>query len=154
MADNQRILLTKDGLREIKEEFEGLVKEKRPKAVKRLAEAKSQGDLKENSEYSASVEELSFIDGRISELEDIIKRAQVADSPNGKVINIGSIVSIHSAGKEHTFHIVGEWEADPREKKISHKSPLGKALVGRKKGDEVEVTAPAGKVVYKILDIK
>jgi len=156
IMDDQRILLTQEGLTELKVEFDELKNVKRPKAVKRLADAKAEGDLKENSEYSAAVEDLSFIDGRISELEEILKHAKVAKAPSKghKLIEIGSKVLVHADGKEHTFNIVGEWEADPREKKISHSSPLGKALVGKRKGDEVEVDAPAGKVKYKILDIK
>lgn len=154
--DDQRILLTQEGLDELKIEFDELKNVKRPKAVKRLSAAKSEGDLRENSEYSSAVEDLSFIDGRISELEDILKHAKVAKAPTKghDEIGIGSKVVVHVDGKEHTFNIVGEWEADPREKKISHSSPLGKALVGKKKGDLVEVDAPAGKVSYKIMSIQ
>jgi transcription elongation factor GreA len=149
------ILVTPEGLENLKKEFEDLFSVKRPKAVKRLSTAKAQGDLSENSEYSAAVEELSFIDGRISELEEILRQAKavvhVKKSKNG--IEVGSKVTIKTNGKSVVFSIVGEWEADPKQQKISHSSPLGKALIGKKKGDKVEVDAPVGKVMYQIISI-
>lgn len=153
--DDQKILLTEDGLEALKKELDDLVSVKRPKAVARLAAAKAEGDLSENSEYSASIEELSFIDGRIDELEGIVRQAKtvVVDGKKKSVVDVGCKVTVHVNKSKHVFHIVGEWEADPREKKISHSSPLGKALVGRRKGDKVEVDAPAGKVMYTIMDI-
>jgi len=149
------ILVTPQGLEQLKKEFDDLANNKRPKAVKRLADAKAEGDLSENSEYSAAVEELSFIDGRVSELEEILKQARaVVHTKNGKAnIELGSKVTVKANGKSVVFSIVGEWEADPKLQKISHSSPLGKALIGKKKGEKVEVNAPVGKVMYQIVDI-
>lgn len=151
---SQKILLTKQGLNDLKEEFNELVSKKRPAAVARFSLAKSLGDLTENSEYAAALEELSFIDGRIAELEEVIKQAQtVALSHGKKHIDVGCQVVVRVNGKKEVFTIVGEWEADPKKKKISHSSPLGQALLGKKKGEKIEVDAPAGTIVYTIVDI-
>lgn len=149
------ILVTPQGLEQLKKEYDELANNKRAKAVKRLADAKSQGDLSENSEYSAAVEELSFIDGRVSELEEILRQAKaVVHTKNGRGnIEVGSKVTVKVNGKAVVFSIVGEWEADPKLQKISHSSPLGKALMGKNKGDKVEVDAPVGKVMYQIVNI-
>lgn len=153
---HKTILLTSDGLEELKKEYEELKNVKRPAAVKRLAAAKAQGDLSENSEYTASMDELAFIDGRISELEEILLHAKAVKSMKsaGSEVQIGCQVAVQINGKQEEFYIVGEWEADPQQRKISHNSPLGKALIGKKKGDEIEVEAPVGKVSYKILAVK
>jgi len=150
----QPVLLTKQGLDELKAEYEVLAKIKRPAAVKRLAEARDQGDLSENSEYAAAKQDLSFIDGRIAELEDIIHGAKVVTTHSSKNVDIGCRVTVNFGNKKEIFKIVGEWEVDLQDKKISHESPLGKALMGKKVGDSAEVEAPAGKVVYKILSIE
>lgn len=153
--DKKQFFVTKKGLEELTSELENLQKKKRPEVVERVASARTMGDLSENSEYHAAKEELSLVDGRIEELEDIIKKVQIIDE-NGKskgVIELGSQVTIKVNGKEEIFSLVGEWEADPQEKKISHESPLGKALIGKKPGDKVEVEAPAGKIAYHILKI-
>lgn len=154
MDVNGKVILTKEGLAELKKEHEDLVKVKRPEAVTRLASARELGDLSENSEYAAAKQDLSFIDGRIVELEDIIRGAKVV-SPHGKAqVDVGCKVTVHINGKKDIFMVVGEWEADPKEKKISHESPLGKALMGKKVGEKVEVEAPAGKILYKVLQIE
>ena len=152
---NKKIQLTKEGLIELKDELEGLKEVKRPKLVERLANARMQGDLAENSDYQAARDELEFLDGRIDELQGVLNNAEVVVSgTNGKSgVNLGTRVTVKTNGSTHTFHIVGEWEADPAEKKISNTSPLGQALVGKNIGDKVEVEAPAGKVTYEILEI-
>lgn len=139
-------------------ELDELVNTKRPKLVDRLSYARSQGDLSENSDYTNAKEELEFLDGQISELQEVLKTASVVDekkSQNGKNggVDVGKRVTVKVDGDKHIFEIVGEWEADPSSKKISHESPLGQALMGRKVGDEVEVEAPAGKIIYEILSI-
>ena len=139
--------LTKSGLDELKKELALLVDDKRPKLVERLANARAMGDLSENADYQSAKEELEMLDGRIDELEDVIKNAVITDEKNTKV-------TVKINGKEVVFNIVGEWEADPSNKKISDKSPLGMALLGKKKGDKVEVDAPAGKIVYEILKVE
>ncbi len=149
-----KIQITKQGLEALNQELGGLKNEKRPKLVDRLAHARSQGDLAENSDYQNARDELEFLDGRIAELEEVIQKALVVKS-NGKSghVAFGTKVTLKANGKEHVYHIVGEWEADPAEKRISHTSPLGQALVGKEVGDKVEVEAPAGKIVYEILKV-
>ncbi len=150
------VYLTKDGLTNLEKELEELKKVKLPKLVKRVAIARDNGDLSENAEYSSAREELSFVEGRVDELEDILAHAKVIKQSNGsgkKQVSLGSQITVKVNNGEHVFTIVGEWEADPMEKKISHDSPLGKALLGKKEGEEVEVEAPAGRVVYKIVKI-
>lgn len=148
------MVLTKDGLEELKTELEQLTVHKRPEVVKRLSDARDLGDLSENSEYAAAKQDLAFIDGRITELEEIIHGAKVVTSHGKKQVDVGCKVTLHLNGKRDIFTVVGEWEADPTNKKISHSSPLGKALLGKKVGDKVEVEAPAGKVMYRILEIE
>lgn len=151
---SNQIQITKTGLEELKKELEGLSEVKRPKVVDRLAYARSQGDLSENSDYHSARDDLEFLDGRISELEGVIKNAVVVRSnKNSGVVSVGTIVDVKANGSQHTFSIVGAWEANPAKKKISHTSPLGQALVGKKVGDKVEVEAPAGKLHYEILKI-
>ena len=152
---NKQTQVTKDGLEALKKELNGLVEVKRPKMVARLANARSQGDLSENSDYQNARDELEFLDGRISELEEVIRSAVVVQSNGSKnEVVMGTIVKLKVNDQEHQFSIVGEWEADPAAKKISHTSPLGEALMGKKKGDKVEVEAPAGKMVYEVLTIE
>ena len=148
------VKLTKEGLETLKSELAELRDVKRPKLVDRLANARSQGDLSENSDYQSAKEELEFLDGRIEELEDVIKTASVAPAVKAGGVDVGTKVTVRVNGSKVVFNIVGEWEADPMNKKISHESPLGKALVGGKVGDKVEVEAPAGKVHYEILAVE
>lgn len=146
--------VTKNGLDELEKELQMLIKVKRPATVDRVQRAREFGDLSENAEYHSAREELNFIDGRIEELEDITNRARVVvqKKSNGEV-GIGCQVTVRANGQTHMFSVVGEWEANPAEKKISHDSPLGKALMGKKVGEKVEVEAPAGMVVYEIKKI-
>jgi transcription elongation factor GreA len=151
---NAQKLLTKEGLEQLRAEYQELKNIKRPQGVKRLADARELGDLSENSEYTAAKQDLAFIDGRLAELEEILNGAKVVTKhPKGN-IDIGCKVTLHINGNKETFTLVGEWEADPVKKKISHTSPLGKSLIGKKRGEEVEVEAPAGKILYKILEIE
>ena len=155
--DNKKIYLTKAGLGELKQEYEDLTKAKRPEVLERVSQARSMGDLSENAEYVAAREELSFIDGRIDELEELIKQAILIQESHVKgnhVVKLGSTVTVHIKSKKEVFTVVGEWEADPKEKKISHESPLGKALLGKRIGDKVEVEAPAGTVSYTIVSVE
>ncbi len=151
-----QVQLTKEGFEALKKELEELVNVKRPKLVERIANARQQGDLSENSDYANAKEELEFLDGRIEELEAVTKNAQIVRNGNGKKngIGIGTKVTLKAGGKSHLFEIVGDWEADPVNKKISPDSPLGMALVGKKIGEKVSVEAPAGKVSYEILAIE
>lgn len=155
MDNGKKIYLTKDGLSELKKEFEELTNTRRPEVLARVSAARNLGDLSENAEYSAAREDLSFIDGRIDELEELLRQAVlISDSAKGNhMVKLGSKVTLHHKGKKEVYTLVGEWEADPTEKKISHESPLGKALMGKRVGDKAEVEAPAGKILYTIKHI-
>lgn len=155
--NRESILITKEGFQALKEEHLTLTKVKRPVIVGRLTESRQGGDLAENSEYLQAKEELAFIDGRISELEEVLKKAVlvvVKTGPRNKVDLGCRVTLIAKDKKEQIFHLVGEWEADPVKQKISHTSPLGKLLLGRKVGEEFEFEAPVGKITYKILKIE
>ena len=147
--------MTKEGLKALKHELDELENVKRPKLVERLSYARSQGDLTENSDYSNAKEELEFLDGRISEIEGVLKSAVIVNhNGNSNGVEVGAKVTLGINGQKHVYEIVGEWEADPVNRKISPESPLGQALVGKKKGEKIEVEAPAGKLTYEILAIE
>jgi len=158
MKNQKQVQMTQEGYETLSKELGELVETKRPKLVERLAFARQQGDLAENSDYINAKEELEFLDGRIGELEEVLKTALIVNSDKHKKLNdgiaLGTIVTLKVNGGKHVYEIVGEWEADPVNKKISHESPLGRALVGKKIGEKVEVEAPAGKVAYEILAIE
>jgi len=155
---DKKIYITEKGLEELKKEHSELVSTKRPQLVNRLATARDMGDLAENAEYTAARDELAFIDGRIDELQDLLKNATIiAEKPRGKkskIVNLGSKVTVKTGAKKEVFTIVGEWESNPEEKKISNESPLGKALLGKIVNDKIEIEAPAGKITYKIISIE
>lgn len=155
MKDN-RLQLTKQGVEALKNELSDLLEKKRPNLVERLSNARGQGDLSENSDYQNAKDELEFLDGRIDELREVIKNSVIIkDTSSDKgMVGVGTKVKLHINGNENIFEIVGEWEADPVAKKISHTSPLGKALMGKKIGDGVEVEAPAGILHYEIISIE
>jgi len=151
---NHPMLITASGLEELKKELAELTDVKRPKLVDRLSVARSMGDLSENNDYQDAKEELAFIDGRISELENLVTYAQIAKPSGNGAIDVGHKVTVKVDSSQAVFHIVGEWEADPAQKKISLSSPLGQALMGKKVGERVEVAAPAGKILYTIVAIE
>lgn len=157
MDSKKKIFVTKQGLDELKHELEELEKVKRPQVLERVSAARAMGDLSENSEYTAAREELSLIDGRTEELQDMLKRVEIIDEEKAtqktQSVQLGSKVTVQINGKKEDFDLVGEWEADPHAKKISHESPLGRALIGKTIGDKVEVEAPAGKIQYHIVKI-
>ncbi len=147
------IYLTKQGREDLEKELRQLKDVKLPQLIDRVAKARSFGDLSENSEYANAREDLAFVEGRIDEIEEILNKAQIikkSNSKKGNAVSIGSIVTLKIKNKEMTFTVVGEWEADPNEKKISRDSPLGRALIGKKEGEQAEVEAPAGKIVYTV----
>ena len=150
----EKILLTPEGLEEIKKEYEELTGKRRKEIAQRIQEARELGDLTENAEYDSAREEQAQIEGRIAELEETMKRAEVVKNNKCPVqIDVGCRVKVHLEGKDEEFQVVGAPEADPTKGKISHESPLGQALLGKKVGDKIEVEAPVGKLIYKILDI-
>ena len=152
---NSKIPLTKEGLEKLKKELDTLVNVKRPEVVERLAFSRKTGDMTEESEYTQAKQELVFIDGRIDELQEVINRVVMIseDHNHCQEVRLGCKVTVKNASKEHVFHLVGEWEADPSVAKISHQSLLGQSLLGKKIGEKVVVEAPAGKVVYTIIKI-
>ncbi|TSC88199.1 MAG: Transcription elongation factor GreA [Microgenomates group bacterium Gr01-1014_5] len=153
MSDLQtKAQMTQEGFDTLQKELEGL-KTKRPAIVDRLSNARSMGDLSENNDYHNAKEALEFLDGQIEELGEVLAHAEIVKNGKGTVVGLGTKVKVGINGKEHLFHIVGEWEADPKEKKISHESPLGQALVGKKIGEKALVDAPAGKIEYTVLGI-
>lgn len=154
--DKQTLVLTKEGLEKIKNEFTNLVDVKRPEIAKRIQDAREMGDISENSEYDAAKQEQAFIEGRISEIEEILKNATVTDGSKShkESVDVGAKVTVHINSQDDTFYIVGAPEADPTANKISHESPLGSALMGKKVGEKIEVEAPVGKLTYTILKIE
>tara|TARA_B100001540_G_scaffold270215_1_gene253265 strand:- start:220 stop:696 length:477 start_codon:yes stop_codon:yes gene_type:complete len=151
--------ITINGLEELKKELIFLKEKKRPEIVEAISEARSHGDLKENAEYHAAKEQQSHNEGRIQEIEDIIARANVIDvskiNNDGKVI-FGSTVLLQNldTNEKIDYKIVGKDEADLKLKLIYFKSPIGKGLIGKNKGDLIEVTTPAGIKNFEIIDVK
>ena len=149
--------LTKQGFLRLEQELKDLKGIERPNVIAAIAEARSHGDLSENAEYSAAKEKQGFIEGRIQELEAVVSRAQVIDplEISGNVIRFGATVAVVDVDtdKENSYQIVGDYEADINENKISLSSPLAKALIGKEVGDEVEYVAPGGKKTFEILEV-
>lgn len=147
--------LTKDGIEKLKLELEDLIKNKRIEIAARLKEAKEYGDLSENVQYDDAKDQQAFIEGRIAELEHILRYAKEIKSPKkSDNVTLGSTVHLEIEGGKHRYTIVGSTEANPDEGKISNESPIGRALLGRKHGDEVEIEVPSGTMVYKIVGIE
>ena len=152
---SKKYLLTKEGLEKLNEELKVLVNEKRKEVIERIREAAAHGDLSENADYAQAREEQSFIEGRVQEIEDIIKNAEIiSTNGHGNVVTIGSTAHIKSNGSERKYTIVGSNEANPKENKISNESLVGKALLGRKVGEKFKVSAPAGEIDYEIVSIE
>ena len=151
--------ITVKGLENLKSELEDLKNVQRPKIVAAIAEARSHGDLKENAEYHAAKEQQGLIEGRILTINDLIARANVIDvtkiDNDGKVI-FGSTIKVQDleANKEITYRLVGQDEADISKNLIFYKSPIGKSLIGKNKGDLVNVSTPSGERNFEIKDVK
>jgi len=154
----QRTPLTLTGAERLREELARLKKVDRPQVIAAIAEARAHGDLKENAEYHAAREQQGFIEGRIQSLEAGLSTAQIIDistlNTGGKIV-FGATVTVaeSESGDETTYQIVGDLEADIKELRIAVSSPLARALIGRRVGDEVVVKAPAGDRVYEILAV-
>lgn len=153
IKDTDVIYMTKEGLSELNKELKELLETKRPSVAQRIKAARDMGDISENAEYDAARQEQSFIEGRITELEEILKKAKVSESHKKDKVCVGCTVTVHVDGQEEQFTIVGAPEANPLEQKISHESPLGQALMNKKPGDKFEVEVPIGKLSYTILKI-
>ncbi len=147
--------ISKESLEDLKKELEGLKKEGRMEIAERLKRAKEYGDLSENSEYSDAKETQAKLESRIFELEEMVRGA-VLIKKNGRkdIVGIGSTVETQKGLKSFKYTIVGSREAKPEANLISNESPLGKAFLGKKIGESVEITTPAGKMKYKITRIE
>jgi transcription elongation factor GreA len=149
--------MTSGGYTRLQEEIKRLKSVERPAIIRAIAEARTHGDLSENAEYHAARERQSFIEGRLMDLEDRVARAEVIDTSklSGSVIKFGATVTLadEETDEEQTFIIVGEDEADVKGGKLSVASPLARALIGKGKGDSVEVSTPSGAKSYEVMTV-
>ena len=154
---SEQAYLTKQGEADLRNELKELIEVKRPELARRLKEAIAQGDLKENADYHDAKEQQGFIEGRIQHIEAILRNATIIeDNGPSDEVRIGSTVIIREVGtdEDEEYKIVGSAEANPRERKISQKSPIGKELLGEKKGRKVKVETPDGPVKFTIIDVR
>ncbi len=152
--NNKPAYLSKDGLEKLREELEVMTNVRRAEVAARIHEAKEHGDITENAEYEDAKNEQAFVEGRIQALSALIKNAVVITETHSTThVQIGSTVTLQSDDGKEKFTIVGSAEAAPAHGRISNESPVGRALLGRKKGDTVVVTVPAGDTSYKIVSI-
>ena len=153
-----KIPMTEEGYNKLQEELKKLTSEDRPNIIAAIAEARGHGDLSENAEYQYAKEQQSLIEGRISDLESSISRAEVIDirSMSGNDIKFGATVEIEDddTEKKQTYQIVGEYESDIENKKLSINSPLARGLIGKTKDDNVEINSPKGIKSYTIISVK
>jgi transcription elongation factor GreA len=154
MSDRERYL-TPEGAAKLKGELEQLRGPRRQEMAKRLRHAVQQGDLSENADYITAKEAQAFLEGRILELETILREAVIVENGGGDVVGVGSTVVVSvDGGKNETFQVVGVAEAKPREGKISHESPIGQALIGHRVGDQVKAATPGGSIELRIVQIR
>jgi transcription elongation factor GreA len=146
--------LTKERLQELKDELATLKNTRRIEIAERLKQAKEYGDLSENSEYAEAREEQANVEARITELEELLKEAVTIEKSAGDTVTVGSTVTARRGDQVMTYTVVGSYEAKPAEGRISDESPLGKAFLKRKVGDEVKVVTPAGTATYEITKIE
>lgn len=158
MADSKKFVMTYEGVKKLEEELDYLKTIKRVEIKEKIKVARSFGDLSENAEYDEAKNEQAFVEGRIATLENMLKNAQVVDEGDLSTdkISVGSIVKVkdYEFDEEIELSIVGSAEADPTEFKISNESPVGKALLGKKVGDVVDIPVPDGVTKYEILEIR
>ncbi|MBX3014411.1 MAG: transcription elongation factor GreA [Caldilineaceae bacterium] len=158
MSNEQPVYLTEDGLQKIKEELEYLTTTRRREVAQMIAEAKAEGDISENAGYDEAKTAQGFLEGRIRELENILKRAQVIKEGEAaaNVVIIGRTVIVREEGTDfdETYTIVGSLEADPLNGRISNESPIGKALIGKKVGAKVVANTPGGEITFKIIRVE
>ena len=152
--NNKPAYLSKEGLEKLREELDEMVNVRRAEVAARIHEAKEHGDITENAEYEDAKNEQAFVEGRIQALSALIKNAVVIEENHSTThVQIGSTVTLQSQDGKESFTIVGSAEAAPAQGRISNESPVGRALLGHKKGEEVTVTVPAGDTNYKIVSI-
>ncbi len=145
--------LTAEGKEKLEQELAFLKEVKRPQVAERIRQAKEEGDLRENAEYDDAKLEQGFVEGRIRELAYLLKDVKLIEASGSKVIGLGSTVTVREEDTDldETYTLVGATEANPAQGRISNESPLGRALLQKKKGQKVNVESPGGKVVFKIL---
>lgn len=152
--------LTRTGAERLRAELDRLKKRDRPAVIEAIAEARAHGDLKENAEYHAAREQQGFIEGRIQQLESALGNSRVIDvgdlNPGKKVVFGATVTLIEDVddAEEVTWHIVGDLEADVKERRLAISSPLARALIGKEEGDVVEFEAPNGKRTYEIIEVR
>ena len=153
-----KIPMTSEGYSKLQDELKKLISQDRPNIIAAIAEARAHGDLSENAEYQYAKEQQSLIEGRISDLESSISRAEVIDIKNmeGDDIKFGATVEIEDddTGKKQKYQIVGEYESDIENKKLSINSPLARGLIGKSKDDNVEINSPKGMKSYTVISVK
>ena len=153
----QKVPMTQGGYAALNEELKHRTQVERPRIVNDISEARAHGDLSENAEYHAAKEQQSLNEGRISELEDVIGRAEVIDTSKmtGGTIRFGAHIKLadEETDEEKAYQIVGDQEADVKSGKISISSPIARALIGKEEGDSVEVAAPGGARSYEVLSV-
>lgn len=154
MMDDKKYI-TEDGLNRLKTEVKMLKTEKRKEISERIQEAKELGDLSENAEYTEAKEEQGLVEGRILELENIIKNVEVIPegSQNSNIVQVGCKIKVQTNGSQSDYRIVGSSESDPKKGWISNESPLGRAFLGKKLGETVPVKTPRGELQFQILEI-
>jgi transcription elongation factor GreA len=154
---NQEYYLTAEGAERLRKELAELKGPRRTELAQRLRTAIQQGDLSENADYSKAKEDQAFLEGRIQELETLLNRAEIisaSGSPTG-VIGLGSVVLIREKGREPVkYFLVGAQEADPRNGRISHESPIGKVLIGHRAGETIKAQTPAGELSFEIVEVE
>ena len=157
MAENIKQMYTKQGYQDLVDELKYLKLTRREEIKEQIAVARGFGDLSENAEYDEARNEQAKVEARIQELEALIENAEIIDESNMDVraISLGSVVKLYDEDfeEEITYNIVGSNQADPLAQKISDQSPIGRALMGKKAGDTVTVTAPAGEIHFKVLEV-
>lgn len=151
----KEILLTSEGFLELETELNELKNEKRPEIIDAIKEARAQGDLSENADYDAARNAQAEIEGRIKEIEYMLTNAKIIEKANSHTIGLGSTVTICYVDdeEEEIYSIVGSMEANPFENKISNESPIGKAIIGKKEGDIIDVESPTGSYQIKIVKL-
>jgi transcription elongation factor GreA len=157
MSARESVYLTAEGVEKLRQELDHLINVKRPALADRLHQAIQQGDLSENADYIAAKEEQGFLEGRIQQVEAMLRSAVIIQEkgPSDKVV-LGSRVTVLEVGVDEaeTFRIVGAAEADPGGGQVSNESPLGRALLGHRVGETVTVRAPRGEIVFRVIEIQ
>lgn len=144
--------ITAAGKRELEDELKGLI-DSRPDVAEEIATARAQGDLSENAEYTSAREHQNRVESRIAEIEEILKGAKIIASDGDGTVSLGDTLTVESNGVQTEYQLVGAIEADPLNNKISHESPLGSALLGKKVGDTVTIKTPKGERQYTIVSL-